>query len=255
MKEGNAKGLRPTATSTRLCRNRHTTVCGRPLLDLCFAGLKKEGMKRASESLRSMGRIPTIVLTALWLSAGCVNPCRQFKFHEVSAGIYQGCQPRTRADFDQLRQAGVRTILSLQTFRYHTWPERRRAARSGISFVNIPVLASPLAPKEKEIRDALLALSEPSLRPVYIHCLYGRDRAAMVLGLYRVYYENWTPEAAWQEMVRQDFTVGWNLRGFETFFWKHARTRPPWVHPNPGAMDTISTSEGAVLRPGNPAAR
>ena len=161
---------------------------------------------------------------------GCAGPCKHFGFHEVSPGIYLGCAPRTEADFTALKEQGLRTILSLETFRYHTLPERRRAKRNGLRFVNIPILASPLAPEEASVKQALLALNAPSLRPVYVHCLYGRDRAAMLIGLYRVYYENWTPEDAWQEMLHNHFTVAWNLWGFKSFYWKHCYKKPPWVH-------------------------
>jgi protein-tyrosine phosphatase len=61
-------------------------------------------------------------------------------------------------------------------------------------------------------------LSDASLRPIFVHCLLGKDRTAFILGLYRVYYEDWPPEAAWAEMLRSGFHVRSTLRGFQTYF-------------------------------------
>ena len=50
----------------------------------------------------------------------------------------------------------------------------------------------------------------------------------MIVGLYRVYYQDWTPEAAWDEMLRTGFKVRWSLRGLRTYFWSHSQ-KPEWV--------------------------
>jgi hypothetical protein len=51
----------------------------------------------------------------------------------------------------------------------------------------------------------------------------------MIVGLYRVYYQNWTPEAAWDEMLRDGFKVDWTLRGLKTYFWTHTQ-KPDWAN-------------------------
>ena len=50
----------------------------------------------------------------------------------------------------------------------------------------------------------------------------------MIVGLYRVYYQNWTPEAAWDEMLRVGFKIDWTLRGLKTYFWTHTQ-KPDWA--------------------------
>ena len=164
------------------------------------------------------------------LSAGCVSKQR-FRLREVSPGLFEGCKPTTPAQFEALRARGMRTILSVQMFSWDILPEARQTRSYGMLYLNVPILASPFPPPEEKVKEALLLLSDPSLRPIYFHCLMGEDRTAMLLGLYRVYYENWTPEAAWQEMIQNGFHVRWSLRGFETYFWSHTQ-KPDWVkHP------------------------
>jgi protein tyrosine/serine phosphatase len=127
--------------------------------------------------------------------------------------------PRTQADFDALKARGVRTILSLQQEPWDIWPERRHARRHGFQYRNVPIFASPLVPSQKRVKQALLVLNDPSLRPIFVHCLLGKDRNTFIIGLYRVYFQDWTPEAAWAEMLRSGFRVRLTLRGFETYFW------------------------------------
>jgi hypothetical protein len=158
---------------------------------------------------------------------------------KVSPGILAGRHPEGQADYDTLRARGVRTIVSLGALPWNVARERRQAHRDGFIFRNFYVIASPFEPSERSVKGALLTLHDSKLRPVFIHCHLGRDRTPMVVGLYRIYYEGWTPEAAWNAMLRTGFKLSWMLSGLRRYFWSHTR-RPDWVrsattrHPNRG---------------------
>ena len=53
---------------------------------------------------------------------------------------------------------------------------------------------------------------------------------------------DWTPEAAWAEMLRSGFHVRPTLRGFETYFWRHTR-KPDWVVRRP-EQKRVHTQKG-----------
>jgi hypothetical protein len=169
-----------------------------------------------------------VALAVAMLGAGCSTPAGPLSVVEVSPGIFVGSKPTTQGDFDALRAHGIRTILSLQQMPWDIGPERKAAHKSGTAYRDLPILASPLQPREKRVKEALLILSDPSLRPIFIHCLLGKDRTAFLVGLYRIYYQDWTPEAAWAEMLRSGFRVRSTLRGFDTYFWSHTN-KPDWV--------------------------
>ncbi|HEY5914189.1 MAG TPA: hypothetical protein VJA21_26680 [Verrucomicrobiae bacterium] len=154
---------------------------------------------------------------------------RTFALHEVAPGIFTGRKPGRQHSFDALRAQGVRTILNLEMLPWDVWPEHRQARRNGFQFRDVPILASPLPPSEKRVKEALLILNDPSLRPIFVHCFLGEDRTAFIIGLYRVYFLDWAPPTAWQEMLRAGFHVRFGLRGFARYFWHHT-TIPDWVN-------------------------
>lgn len=61
------------------------------------------------------------------------------------------------------------------------------------------------SPKPERIRLAVETLRNESLRPVYVHCLRGQDRTGLIVGLYRVLYERFTKDAAYEEMRKYGF--------------------------------------------------
>lgn len=184
---------------------------------------------RASVSLAAVWTIAAVAL-----GAGCTSP--KCSPAQIGPGVYQGCKPRTSADFAALRREGIRTIVNLETLNLHVEPERRLAEQNGIRFINIPLLASPLKPSERTVRQILLTLHDPALQPIFIHCLAGYDRATFIAALYRMYYLDWPPEAAWQKLLTERFHARWWLYGFRTYFWEHTQ-KPDWLEARPCAPE------------------
>jgi len=157
---------------------------------------------------------------------GCLN--RPLIEQEVTHGVYVGRQPTSPPDYALLKARGVKTILSLQAMPWDVLPERVAAERAGLTFINVPMLAVPWPPpSESRIRRVLTAMADPARQPIFVHCRLGTDRAAMVTGLYRVYYLGWSPQEAWDRMLDVHFQVH-GLYGYGAYFWRHA-TRPEWA--------------------------
>ena len=174
-----------------------------------------------------MTALQRAAIAALMFScAGCLST--PFRVTEVAPGIFEGQRPSSRADYQVLREHGVRTILSLEVPPWNLIQGSREASQEGFAYRDAPVLPSPLEPSEHGIREALLTLRDPSLQPIFVHCYLGRDRVALIVGLYRIYYLGWTPEEAWNDMLRTGFKLRWTLRGLRTYFWSHTQT-PDWA--------------------------
>ncbi len=63
----------------------------------------------------------------------------------------------------------------------------------GISYINIP---SKQLPSEENLENFYNVLDDPNNYPVLIHCYHGTGRAAMYSALYRIEYENHSPDLA-----------------------------------------------------------
>lgn len=198
------------------------------------------------------GAARTVLLAAVIIGFSCVGcATAPFVVTEISPGILAGRHPSTEADYEALKAHGVRTVLSLEIKPWSVATGRREAKNAGLIFRNAALLPSPLQPSEHNIRKALLILNDQSLRPIFIHCDLGRDRTALVAALYRVYYEGWTPEAAWNEMLRTGFKVSWTLRGLRTYFWTHTQ-KPEWVKSGQqsGGRERPAVVRGLAVSPG-----
>jgi protein tyrosine/serine phosphatase len=66
--------------------------------------------------------------------------------------------------------------------------------------VHIPLESSD-APKPTSVVAFLKAATDPSLRPMYVHCQHGVDRTGTMIALYRIEVDGWNNDEAFAEMV------------------------------------------------------
>ncbi len=50
-----------------------------------------------------------------------------------------------------------------------------------------------------------LKIINASEEPILIHCWHGSDRTGLIVALYRIVFQDWSKEAAIDEMVNGDF--------------------------------------------------
>lgn len=79
-----------------------------------------------------------------------------------------------------------------------------------IDFHNFPLNSH--APKneseDSQIRQALEIMARATpLSPVFIHCHRGADRTGLLIALFRVVYEGWSPKEAYKEWVQSGHTL------------------------------------------------
>jgi protein tyrosine/serine phosphatase len=138
-------------------------------------------------------------------------------FHKVRAGLYRGGHPDT-SGIAFLKKIGVRTIVDLEVadwieaFPWDIDQELSDAKSAGITVLRYPMSAfEPAISSEFDhnMDDILKKLEDTSLEPIYVHCKHGQDRTGLVIGLERVKDESWTPQNAFNEMLKD---------GFHTFF-------------------------------------
>jgi tyrosine-protein phosphatase SIW14 len=139
------------------------------------------------------------------------------RFIEVTPGIFRGGQPETFADFEMLKNEGIRTVIYLRS----ESPAREKyiVTSLGMNFKAFPI--NPFTyPDENTVNGALRVLTDPAAQPVFVHCQHGKDRTGLVVGLYRVHHEGWSPDDAYDEMRRIGFSP--LLVGLKRYFDDHS---------------------------------
>lgn len=127
---------------------------------------------------------------------------------QISETIKRGGRPEM-SDILSLRQQGYKTIINLENDRGPVEREKQYAESLGFQYISNPMSAFE-KPDDAAIDALLEVMQNPENQPIFIHCLHGRDRTGLVSGLYRVFVDNWTADAAYDEML--------NL-GFRPFFY------------------------------------
>jgi protein tyrosine phosphatase (PTP) superfamily phosphohydrolase (DUF442 family)/cytochrome c556 len=134
--------------------------------------------------------------------------------HRVTDKLISGAQPEGDQGFKELRDMGVKTIVSVDG----AAPDVETAKKYGLRYVHLPITYSGVTADEgKRIAKALNELDGP----IYLHCHHGQHRSAAAVAVACVLNGSLNPEQA--ESVLKTFGTGKNYLGL----WKAAREARP----------------------------
>ena len=190
-----------------------------------------------------MKNIGFAFLLALGLSfqALAVGVVALENFSSFGPGLYRGARPE-ELGFQDLKKLGIKTVIDLQggdrkdrdfgdiaemieVGETRDWIrfEKKMVESMGMRFVNIPIdsLDAVNNREGKGLGKVLSMMNDPQNQPVYIHCEHGADRTGLAVALFRVYFQNWTKQAAHDEMVEHGHNWLHQLvtGGMDDFFW------------------------------------
>ncbi|MCC6361734.1 MAG: hypothetical protein IT450_23610 [Phycisphaerales bacterium] len=105
----------------------------------------------------------------------------------VEKDVISGGEPRSTAEFEWLRQQGVKTVISVDGMK----PDAETARRYGIRYVHLPIRYSGVpADRRMELAKAIHDLPGP----VYVHCHHGLHRGPAAVAAALVTLGRMTPE-------------------------------------------------------------
>ena len=134
------------------------------------------------------------------------------RFNIVETGFYRGARPETENQMKTLKAYRIKTILDVSDNDEAFEIEKARAKKLGMKIIRV-AMDGWNAPTDAQTAEVQALLNDKSLRPIYIHCKHGRERTGVMVGLYRVYTNDWKPEKAYKEMKDMGFrTLAWNFR-------------------------------------------
>lgn len=143
---------------------------------------------------------------------------------KVDSNIFRGPLP-DRHSLESAKKAGVTTIVSLCNEKKAVAREAKDASALGLKFINIP-LSALRRPSDADIRQFLDIVHRKDQDPVYVHCLHGRDRTGVMIGLYRVVENGWNGDDAYREMLRKGFRPFFTNLASPLFAYARAQGHP-----------------------------
>jgi tyrosine-protein phosphatase SIW14 len=125
------------------------------------------------------------------------------EFHQVNENIYRGGRPY-KSGLQTIAQLKVKTILNLENDDEAVSDEIIDAATLGIRVIHQP-MSGFWYPDSEQVSQTLRILANKNNYPIFVHCEHGQDRTGLIVGLYRVIYEKWSPAKAYNEMLTNGF--------------------------------------------------
>ena len=120
------------------------------------------------------------------------------RYAELEPGLARGARP-SEEGLRYLAARGFRTVVSLS----HDPEEAARVEALGMDYVEIPLRAglfSATPPTDEQRRRFLEVVDDPARRPLYFHCVHGKDRTGVMAALYRMQACGWSADEAESEM-------------------------------------------------------
>jgi protein tyrosine phosphatase (PTP) superfamily phosphohydrolase (DUF442 family) len=116
----------------------------------------------------------------------------------VSDTLYRGAQPSAEG-MRSLERMGVRTVVNLRAT--HSDRDELRGTELGYEHIRF----EPWHPEWEDVEAFLRVVADPARHPVFVHCQHGADRTGMMVAIYRVAVQGWTPDEAAAEMTDGGF--------------------------------------------------
>jgi len=170
------------------------------------------GIQRRNGSLRSgvASTVKAPVALALYLSLlpALAPPAPAqvtgiSRFAVIDPGLARGARPSADAILG-LAHHGYRTVVSF----VHDPSEGSRVRAAGMRYVEIPMSATLFGasvPTDQDLERFFRVVLDSTARPVYMHCVHGKDRTGAMAAIYRIEVSGWTAEQAIAEMDRMGF--------------------------------------------------
>jgi protein-tyrosine phosphatase len=115
-------------------------------------------------------------------------------FIPVTKNFYRGKQPKDLADFQMLKEMGIKAVIDLigdgqSAIESIRDQEKKIVEQLGMKYFKIPLLDNK-RPSDEHIQKFLKIVEEETNLPVFVHCRGGKDRTGLVTAIYSFGQEN-----------------------------------------------------------------
>lgn len=160
-------------------------------------------------SLLDSRRLGVIVIVLLWLFAapqGIAQTERKAEWakpvdqvanlYRVTPHFYRSAKLGPE-NLPVIETLGIKTVVSLRAFH----KDFDLLAQTNIKAISVPINTWNI--KDSKVVDALRAIRAAEQNgPVLLHCQHGADRTGLIVAMYRLIYQQWSKEAALEELTQ-----------------------------------------------------
>ncbi len=124
-------------------------------------------------------------------------------FKSVNNWLFRGGQPN-KAQLIDLSKLGVKSVVSLRYNSDVLRQEKKICRDLNLNYFPIP-LSYVVKPNKNQISKFFNILKNPGNHAVFVHCKHGCDRTGLLIAMYRIVFENYSFNLAYQEMLDMGF--------------------------------------------------
>ena len=117
--------------------------------------------------------------------------------YAVDSGVYRCARPDASA-CAELKQLGIGEVLNL----CYLAGNDKSVLSAGLTQHRVKLLAGKIS--EEKVVDALRIIKNRQ-SPIVVHCKHGADRTGLIIALYRIVFQDWSKDAAIEELETGDY--------------------------------------------------
>lgn len=173
-------------------------------------------------------RLRLLLIPLLLVPLACTSTTVVDRAPDGTPILIRGPLPDARSLENLQRLHGVNTVVNLRGGQPdEAWyrDEKRGAGKIGAKLVDLRV-GSRDAPEPEKVDAFFDVVEDESNWPVLVHCQAGMHRTGLMVALYRMQYEGWSPEQAIADMERHGFDFGRHDRAKVKAFLRSYRPDP-----------------------------
>lgn len=124
---------------------------------------------------------------------------KQFNFHLVDKNVWRSSQPNPES-IKRMKEHGLKSIINLRGDEQTDIWEKKLSDSLGINYFSKPMDAT----KEQDLeylKEILLIVEDENNQPVLIHCLGGKDRTGLIVGMYKLKHTDISMEELRKETI------------------------------------------------------
>ena len=122
----------------------------------------------------------------------------------VEDTLWRGARPTDKGLAQLQGEMGIRTIVSFENDKKVVEHEKAWAEAHGVKFYSI-AMSVITPPKQAKVDEWLKIAEDPANRPLYFHCMQGRDRTGVAGLTYRIHHDHQPFATAYTEMKQFKF--------------------------------------------------